>query len=70
MRRRRSKSAPCRDGGVDSVVKVLVEEGQGERYYTKTEQRRVASAVALGHRGIEKVRRAGGIYYVQSMSDY
>ena len=37
-------------------------------YYTERERQRVASAVTLNHRGIERVRRTGGLYYVQTTS--
>jgi F-box protein 18 (helicase) len=64
-------------GGATPGVQVVAAAAEGGAnevkaggYYTEPERRRVAAAMAVGHRGMEKVERtAGGRYHVQSMYD-
>ena len=53
--------------GTEEGTEVALERAEG--YYTPRERRRVGAPSALGPRGLERVERARGEYYLQSLYD-
>lgn len=67
--RGRGGSAAKPTGG-ESVSQSEQDSRPGYEYLTAAELRRVGAKMSVGGRGLERVERSGGQYYLQSARDY